>query len=293
MADIAEMESRLKSKEREEAKLKEAVSSAWARRKAAQVDVAKAEEAMLRLRATLRDGIDSASWSYRKQKAILADLEAARKEEAEAAAAVAAGQAALEPVSDEVLRLKEELSGPRLAALKEKASGLWANLRRDYGQAVESARALVRLRVEAEKASAPRVIARKALGRALYVMPKDPETRESVARSFEVPGMPRGCRDVEYFRALQLTGPEGEWELVPDQDLTPPPPDMVEVLMGRGPLPEELAAVERIDLGNWVSLNGSEPAGRRGKKGHPGSLRRVTYFELAHEIQAERRKEGA
>lgn len=285
---VSELEKQLAAKEKEQERAAEVLAKAHAGRKTAEQEVSAAKEELARLQAAHRDGAGETWAMKQKWNAAGGSLKEAEKKLSTAKGDVRAKAEAHDRITDEVLALREQLAGPRLEALCQRVAGLSRTVQEGQGASESAAKELVRIYLAAVQAAPRREVLRRS-NKFLLVTPRDEAMKESVARSMQIPGVEPGSFHLEYFRALAQSGEGGKFDLRPGQDLSPPPE--TEIIYGEPRLPPEIEAIRHLDLGVPFQPNGAAPGGK-GWGQRAGGQRRLTFHEISHEIQAER-KEGA
>lgn len=292
MANVKELEKRFSEKQREKEAAESALSAARSGLKAAKRELSQAREHLARHEAA--GASEASSWSVRREwRAAKEVVAAAEGKLAVAREALSRAQDSADRVRDEAAHIQGELAGPRLEALRTQVAEELEALRADQATLREGHRRLVALNLAAKAAAPKRLVWRRAVDRFLLVAPRDPEQREAMGRSQQIPRVPPGFFHLEYFRAMSQSGPGGKFELLDGQDLTLP--TEVEEQWNDGVLPAEIEAIERINLGFVVPpLNGgppSAPAGR-GKKGKAAVEKPVelNFETVAAEVEAAMRE---
>ena len=287
---VNELEKQLAAKEKEKEAAGKVLSGTWTARGEAGKEVARAKEALHRLKAST--DIEAATFLFRQQwKHASERIALAERKDAEAAEAVRVAQEKYDAANDECLRLREELAGPRLEALREKVASHLKTMRENHEAALAEFRQLVELHADAVAAAPERVVSKRAINRYLLVRPKDPAMREAIGKSIEIRGVEPGAMHLEYFRAMSQSGPDGRFELLPGQDLVPPDEndrDQVEIIKAPGRLPEEITAIEQIDLGIEVSGNGAQPPPAARRRSVQPPPKRLNFHALVEQLRQER-----
>jgi hypothetical protein len=280
---IDELEKKLAAKEKEKTRAEATLDEAEATLKGVQGE--------LRVLARIEAGDPGASWNTKKRwKEARSAVEGTEAKVTEATRAVRIAREKADAVRGEVLELQEQLAEPKLEALRGKVAALAETLRQQQDSTVETAKGLVALVLEARKTAPRRLLSRRARDRYLIVCPRDPAMREAFARRHSIKGVPPGYFSYEYFRAMAQTGAGGRFELLPNQDLSPPPREEIEELWGDPALPKELEAVTGIDLGVFFSINGARSSGKPAR-GRAAGQKRLNFYEMLHEVEQEG-KEG-
>ena len=223
--------------------------------------------------AAAKAGGDESWMSKRSERRAQAVVETAKAETEAASVRLAEAETALEEhMAAQEMNAKSGFKAWTVAA-KAEAARLTDTLKRQQAEMLETGRRLASLYVVGRKKAPRRILSRRS-SLFLRVEVLDPAIRAL----YETADPPWTFR-VEFFRAVRGER-EGRWKILPGQSLDH---GTVEIMWGDTGLPDELQAVEDIDLGYLYRANGSS-----GKlKNEKLNLHSIEHFLLsAEDLQA-------